>query len=170
LVVIADSLYKEDTTFREVVVAHEVAHQWWYSLVGNDQIDEPWLDEAFAQFTTALYYRDRYGEVAMQSYVEQLLTASYDRVKGTDQDQRADLPVGDYTEDQYSPIVYGKAALFFNALYEALGDAKFNQFMQEYFQTYRYGIAYPTNLFAIAAKYVGQAKLDELVKTWITGP
>ncbi len=63
LVVIADSLYKEDTTFREVVVAHEVAHQWWYSLVGNDQIDEPWLDEAFAQFTTALYYRDRYGAV-----------------------------------------------------------------------------------------------------------
>jgi hypothetical protein len=170
LVVIADSLYKNDGGFREVVVAHEVAHQWWYSLVGNDQIDEPWLDEAFAQFTTALYYRDRYGAVAMQSYVEQALTASYDRVKGTDQDQRADLPVGAYTEKQYSPIVYGKAALFFNALYEALGDAKFTQFMQGYFQTYRYAVAYPQDLFAVAAKYVGQAKLEELVKEWIETP
>ncbi len=170
LVVIADSLYTSQSTFREGVVAHEVAHQWWYSLVGNDQIDEPWLDEAFAQFTTALYYRDQYGAASMQGYVEQALTALYARVKGTDQDKRADLPVGAYSESQYSPIVYGKAALFFNALYEALGDAKFDQFMQEYFQTYRYGVAYPKDLLAIAAKYVGQAKLDALVKEWITGP
>ncbi len=63
--------------------------------------------------------------------------------------------------------MYGKAALFFNALYEALGDEKFNQFMQEYFQTYRYGVAYPKDFLAIAAKYAGQAKLDELVKEWI---
>ena len=54
--------------------------------------------------------------------------------------------------------------MFFNALYEALGDEKFNQFMQEYFQTYRYGMAYPKDLLTIAAKHVGQAKLDELVK------
>jgi hypothetical protein len=32
------------------VVAHEVAHQWWYGLVGNNQYREPWLDESFAQY------------------------------------------------------------------------------------------------------------------------
>ena len=32
------------------VVAHEVAHQWWYGLVGDDQFREPWLDEAFATY------------------------------------------------------------------------------------------------------------------------
>jgi hypothetical protein len=170
LVVIAESLYKKESDFLEGVVAHETAHQWWYSLVGNDQIDEPWLDEAFAQFTTGLYYRDRYGAAALPGYVEQALASRYATVKGTDQDKRADLPVGAYSERQYSAIVYGKAALLFNALYEALGDAKFNQFMQDYFQTYRYGVAYPQDLFAIAAKYVGQAKLDELVREWITGP
>jgi hypothetical protein len=42
--------------------------------------------------------------------------------------------------------------------------------MQEYFQTYRYEVAYPKDLLAIAAKYAGQAKLDELAKEWITGP
>jgi hypothetical protein len=46
----------------------------------------------------------------------------------------------------------------------------FNQFMQDYFQTYRYGVAYPQDLFAVAAKYAGQTKLDELVREWITGP
>lgn len=32
------------------VIAHEVAHQWWYGLVGNDQYREPWLDESFASY------------------------------------------------------------------------------------------------------------------------
>jgi Peptidase family M1 domain len=33
------------------VVTHEVAHQWWYGLVGNNQFLEPWLDESFAQYS-----------------------------------------------------------------------------------------------------------------------
>jgi hypothetical protein len=35
----------------EDVVTHEVAHQWWYGLVGNNQFAEPWLDESFAQYS-----------------------------------------------------------------------------------------------------------------------
>ena len=35
------------------IVAHEVAHQWWYSIVGNDQYSEPWLDESFATWSGA---------------------------------------------------------------------------------------------------------------------
>jgi hypothetical protein len=31
-----------------VIVDHETAHQWFYSLVGNDQARDPWLDEALA--------------------------------------------------------------------------------------------------------------------------
>jgi Peptidase family M1 domain len=34
------------------VVAHELAHQWWYSLVGDDQWRSPWLDESFAEFSS----------------------------------------------------------------------------------------------------------------------
>ena len=33
------------------VVNHEVAHQWFYAQLGNDQMREPWLDEGFADFT-----------------------------------------------------------------------------------------------------------------------
>jgi aminopeptidase N len=32
--------------------AHEIAHQWWYSLVGNDQWRSPWLDEAFSEYAS----------------------------------------------------------------------------------------------------------------------
>jgi hypothetical protein len=36
------------------LVAHEVSHQWFYSLVGNDQSTDPWLDESLATFGEAL--------------------------------------------------------------------------------------------------------------------
>ncbi|MDG5805211.1 M1 family metallopeptidase [Streptomyces ossamyceticus] len=37
-------------------VVHEVAHQWWYGIVGNDQYGAPWLDESFAQYANARFY------------------------------------------------------------------------------------------------------------------
>ncbi|MFE4637216.1 M1 family metallopeptidase [Streptomyces sp. NPDC056773] len=35
---------------------HEIAHQWFYGIVGNDQFAAPWLDESFAQYATLSYY------------------------------------------------------------------------------------------------------------------
>jgi aminopeptidase N len=169
LIAVAAGLYKKPDS-QEGATAHEVAHQWWYSLVGDDQVSDPWLDEALTEFSTCLYYRDVYGPEGLSGCVAQDLQARYKRVKGTEQDKRSDLPVADYSLREYGAIVYGKAALFFNAIYDEIGDEKFNQFLQEYYDTYRYGVAYPKDLFAIAAKYVGQAKLDELLKEWIATP
>ncbi|MER5486024.1 M1 family metallopeptidase [Streptomyces sp. NPDC002812] len=39
-------------------VVHEIAHQWFYGIVGNDQFTSPWLDEAFAQYANLTYYGD----------------------------------------------------------------------------------------------------------------
>jgi len=33
-----------------LIAAHEIAHQWFYSLVGNDQAADPWLDEGLASY------------------------------------------------------------------------------------------------------------------------
>ncbi len=39
------------------LVAHEVAHQWWYNMVGNDQLNEPWLDEGLASWSARQYLK-----------------------------------------------------------------------------------------------------------------
>ncbi|MFJ8630734.1 M1 family metallopeptidase [Streptomyces sp. NPDC093568] len=44
------------TTDEGSAVVHEVAHQWWYGIVGNDQYGAPWLDESFAQYANARFY------------------------------------------------------------------------------------------------------------------
>jgi peptidase M1-like protein len=35
-------------------VSHELAHQWWYGIVGDDEYAEPWLDESFATWSQYL--------------------------------------------------------------------------------------------------------------------
>ena len=45
------------------VVVHETAHQWFYSLVGDNQARDPWLDESLAQWATARFT----GNVAVEA-------------------------------------------------------------------------------------------------------
>lgn len=51
-----------DDAARRYIVGHEVAHQWWYASVGNDQVREPWLDEALAELSTRLWLRAEDGD------------------------------------------------------------------------------------------------------------
>ncbi len=51
------------TVMIESVIVHEVAHEWFYNIVGNDQGREPWLDEAVAQYLTYQYF---YGSIRCQ--------------------------------------------------------------------------------------------------------
>jgi len=170
LIVVAKDLYEENPTFQESATAHEAAHQWWYSLVGNDQVDAPWLDEALTQFTTALYYQDVYGQSGYDGYVKQGLQQRYDRVKGTDEDKRGDLPVAAYSGREYGAIVYGKAALFFDAVRQQIGDEKTNAWMQTYFNTYRYGIAHEADLLKAIETQLDAKAVDELMQKWIRSP
>ena len=32
------------------IVVHELAHEWWFGSVGDDQAESPWLDEGFATY------------------------------------------------------------------------------------------------------------------------
>ena len=54
-IVITDDASMEHTGLimtppQDFVITHELAHEWWYALVGNDQAEAPWLDEAFASY------------------------------------------------------------------------------------------------------------------------
>jgi hypothetical protein len=39
---------------KDATASHEVGHEWWYGLIGDDQARDPWLDEAFATYAEAL--------------------------------------------------------------------------------------------------------------------
>ena len=168
LIVVAGDLYGQEGGFFEFATVHEVAHQWWYGLVGNDQLDEPWLDEALTQYTSLLYYEDRYGPQAAQGVLESAFKRPYQRLLDSGEDMPAGLPVAAYSESLYGAVVYGKGPLFFHEMRRQVGDETFDQILRTYFEEYRYGIAYPHDLLEVAERVSGQ-ELDALYKEWIMG-
>ncbi len=46
-----------------LITVHEVAHQWWYAHVGNDQAQYPWLDEALATYSEYVFIEEYYPEL-----------------------------------------------------------------------------------------------------------
>ena len=54
--------------YLESTAAHEIGHQWFFNMVGSDQVDNPWLDEAIIQYITYLYYQDFRGPQAAEGF------------------------------------------------------------------------------------------------------
>ena len=147
----------------ETTIAHEVAHQWFYNLVGNDQLDEPWLDEALAQYATYLYYLDMYGETAADDYKESW-NGRFSRV---DNDPiPIGLPVSAYEGAEYSAIVYGRGPLFVEALAAEMGQATFDTFLADYVVQNQWGIA-TTDSFRHLAEVHCACDLGDLFARWV---
>src|SRR5262249_3028746 len=126
------------TVMRESTIAHEVGHQWFYNLVGDDQLDEPWLDESLTQYITWQYYAHQYGSGGDQGFRESL----GGRWKRADNpDMPIGLPVSAYTPTEYGAIVYGRGPLFFEALAQKLGASNMEPFLADYVRQYQWKIA-----------------------------
>lgn len=164
LVVVEDGLYTRGGV--EWLTAHEVAHQWWMVVVGNDQIDEPWLDEALTQYSTMLYYEKVYGKDRARAILQQEFEASYQSVLRQGRDMPAGLSSKEYPPDLYWDVVYDKGALYFHSLREAVGDEAFFQILQTYYQRHRYEIASP-EMFLDAVQTVTGDQHRDIYKKWI---
>ena len=170
LVVIASSLYNQRTgegDYFDFVVGHEVAHQWWYSLVGDDQVNHPWLDESLVGYSTILYYEDTYGKAVADQVLKQAFEGPYQQLLQEKRDQKVDQPVSAFTPSDYSAVVYRKGPLFFKALREAIGDDRFNAFLKAYYRQNRYGIATPERMLAAAESVADRATVRSLFDQWI---
>jgi aminopeptidase N len=150
------------------VTAHEVAHQWWYGLVGNDIYRQPWLDEAFAQYSGIIYAEDVAGAATAASEWEREILRRY---RGALDD--GDLPIG-LSIDAYPSFnvcyrtIYGKGPVFLRTLREELGDEAFLKALQIYYQRHRYGVA-TTQDVQQAFEQASGRDLGALFREWVGG-
>jgi hypothetical protein len=147
-------------------VAHEVAHQWFYNVVGNDQVDEPWMDEALVQYVTGLYYLDVGGERALEGW----RGSWYDRWQRVDMaDIPIGLPSGEYTDArEYGSIVYGRGPIFMDTLAGQMGQETFDQFLRDYYQSHKWGIGTGEDFEQLAEEHC-QCDLSSLFEEWVYG-
>jgi hypothetical protein len=111
------------------VLYHEVAHQWFYAQLGNDQQREPWLDEAFADFTA----RYLMGIGRSQCSTRPVDSSVFDWPAGP-------TTGGDWLScDGYFHTVFYKGSEFLNAIRTAMGDAAFFAALREHIAENRFG-------------------------------
>lgn len=156
LVMIGQSFYeiKEDFLL-EYIIAHEIAHQWWYGMVGNNQIKEAWLDEALTEYSTLLYFEDKYGGHIKEQVYEKMVEDQYDYFvhKGSSKDKNILASLDEFDDPlQYSGIVYSKGAMFIKELRREMGDEAFIRALREYFETYKFKNASTQDFYNILQK------------------
>jgi hypothetical protein len=100
----------------ESTLVHEVGHMWFYNVVGNDQQNQPWVDEAIVQYITYVYYVERYGNGS--GYLNSW-QGRWTRVENAE--IPIGMPAGEYDGAEYGAIVYGRGPLFFYELEQAYG-------------------------------------------------
>jgi hypothetical protein len=163
--VVATNVWNKDDSFFEFVIAHEASHQWWYSLVGSDPTQNPWMDEALAQYSVAIYIRNREGEAAYVAAL-QAFQGQYGGYIASHDDQLIGGPVTDYPANAYFYMVYQKGPLFYAALDAAYGYTSVITMLQDYFAAYRYDIATPGDMLNSYEATLGD-DLDPLFEEWV---
>ncbi len=113
--------------------AHEVAHQWWYSVVGSNAYEQPWLDESLTNWSSA-FYVDQVVGVAAGKIARDLFIGLPYRTVLQEGDRRLDQSVEAFSGEEYGAIVYGKGALMYDVLRQELGDDRFFAFLRRYYQ------------------------------------
>jgi len=162
ILVSADCARNPEQLFFSIIIAHEMAHQWFYAGIGNDVSEHPWLDESFATYLSYEFLEGYSGADTAQAELAQWSGTYLAAQQG-----RADLAISSprYAfpdSTTYSAFVYSGGATFLHALRDTLGADVFYQALQAYYGEFLHRIATPTDLFRILED-VCACELDDLL-------
>jgi Peptidase family M1 domain len=165
LVFLGTKFYNEyDGSARSNLVAigvHEIAHQWWFGLVGSDQALEPWLDEAMSIYSEALFYKYIYPNSSDWWWN---FRVNYFGPTGYVDSTIYEAP----SFRAYVNASYLNGANFLEALHYRMGDDAFFHFLQDYASRYSRGHATGYDFFAVARQNT-TADISDLINAYFKG-
>ncbi|MEU6066918.1 M1 family aminopeptidase [Streptomyces sp. NPDC047082] len=132
-------------------LTHEIGHQWWYGIVGDDEYNSPWLDEAFTDYATDLAL----GKTGTNCWNSVSWASSAEKITNS-------MAYWDAHSSRYSTVVYsyGKCAL--HDLRRVLGDTAMTKLLKDYATSHWYGVS-TTAEFKAAAQ---AATSTDLTSFW----
>ncbi|MCL6445180.1 MAG: M1 family metallopeptidase [Alicyclobacillus sp.] len=135
------------------VVAHEVAHQWFYGLIGDDEFLTPWLDESFATFSEQRLDGNTSPQqrAGTKVHISDPVYSFYD--SGFPQ---ATNNINDTGPGDYYTAVYLRGASMLMALRHELGPQKFDRMMRSFVAHYMYQIATTQDFISLVSNALGK--------------
>ena len=150
LTMISDNL--EKAAYKEVIV-HETAHQWWQTIVGNNEIEYGFLDESLAEYSVVTFYENyaEYGytrqglmESALKTY--KTFCTVQDRLFNK-VDTRMIKSLKDFnSEFEYVSVAYVKGAIMHDYVRKSIGDELYFKGIKRYIEDNKFKNATPENL------------------------
>ncbi len=172
-----------DETDSESLIVHEIGHNWFYGIFGNDELDEAWLDEGFTSFATIWYMEEIYpdnGYRLTRDYITKFEAEKLPRQMYLERDMKpvirymlspSNEPVAMHSFDfanygSYSSNVYDKTSLMMYSLKAYLGEERFLNGMRLYFD--RWALKHVNEDRFIKAMEAGSGEeLDWFFDQWL---
>lgn len=173
IVFISDSIDDEEEYLK--VIVHEIAHQWWYAVVGNNEVTEAWLDESLAEYSTALFFENNteygisYEELVKNAVASYTLYVDVIKTLRGEVNTKMNLSVNQYQNDyEYSYMVYVKGVIMFDELKNAVGESKLIAGLKKYYKDNKFKIARKQD-FLNAFRSACHRDLDNFFEGFLTG-
>lgn len=127
----------------DMLTVHEVVHQWFYGMVGSDQVEHPWLDESISNFFTLNIFEKYWGETANLFDQAGLKTTMRDmnRLNTTLFQGDASINQPSYSYllgESYFSTIYDRGALAVETIDNLLGDSLSQIFWKTYFEKFKF--------------------------------
>ncbi len=141
---ISDSL---DEEYKKIALVHEIAHEWWYSAVGNDQINAAYLDEGLCEYSTYLYFSSKGSNEIAENIISSAKSAykSYfdiNSVLSGNADTSMNRSLNSFSSDyEYVNVAYNKSLLAFYEYENAVGRAKTVKGLKKYYRDNKFSFA-----------------------------
>jgi aminopeptidase N len=153
----------ENILTSEMLVSHEMAHQWFGDLVTCKDWSDIWLNEGFATYYQVLYDGHKNGPDSMlyslYKNARQILSISND----TSAMVRRDY---DEANDLFSSLAYTKGAWVLHMLRAQLGAELFRNSIKTYLERHRYGNVTTEDLRAVLEEFTGR-NYDQFFDQWV---
>lgn len=176
--VIGNASSKEEL---EVVIVHEVGHNWFYGILGTNERVHGWMDEGMNTLNEMRYIQTKYPNNTRLSDMvangkfhfndldhHDMGDVSYRAIAMLGLDQPIETHSADFTPVNYGMIMYQKTGLVFFYLMDYLGEEKFNQVMRTYYEEWKFKHPQPEDMRKSMEASSGKDLswlFDDLIKT-----
>ena len=155
----------------EVVIVHEVGHNWFYGILGSNERDFGWMDEGLNTLNEMRYVAEKYpkntrlsdmaGGAARKLGFEGLShkdegDVMYRCMASFCVDQPIHSHSADFSSANYGGVMYQKTGLVFHYLKAYLGDSLFDACMQAYFERWKFRHPQPEDFRAVLEEVSNQ--------------
>lgn len=150
-----------------LIIAHETAHQWFYHLVGNDQIDEGFLDEGLACWLEDFFMKSIYPDSNYLMFSTEVNSIRTNHLTSS-VSEKINQSIYD-SGDVYWYLAYTKTPVILEKLREHVGNESFINSLKLYFNHFKFKIAWLKDL-KWAFETTTNRNLDNFFNMWFNNP